>query len=413
MNLNHSYSFQDSLYSNSRFLSNHEMLDVSYNGSRVRLHPDDTLVNSEDRSENQNLAFRSKKDFAIGVFWLMACILSSATIGPVILMVPTKSTYASISWRSQGSCLIMAVWSIVSYIRYSKQKTNRSYDAIESQRLTTWEKIKKDSSPRNLVSTGFMSFFLFAWMLGLVFGCKYTLTAHADVLFCSNGVFILLIALLTCQYVHKYEIVGYTIYGVGVAIMLSDPNATKTEGGMNKSLGNIIALLGALGGALYGIISTKMKRDSPQEVCMFYLFFGHFILQMLLFPHIEENPLLFSVDPEYGLFGWLSDPWLILMMIGFVCPWTGILTNYSLLEAYKYWTLDIVAVFYLTEPYFAEITAIFLGQDEIPGLQTFIGVTILSLGIVLSIYGSKTKAANSTPTRRKDPEADIELSEHM
>ncbi|CAI2368228.1 unnamed protein product [Moneuplotes crassus] len=413
MNLNHSYSFQDSLYSNSRFLSNHEMLDVSCNVSRARLHPDDTLVNSDDRSENLNLAFRSKKDFAIGAFWLVVCILSSATIGPVVLMVPAKSTYASISWRSQGSCLIMAVWSIVSYIRYSKQKINRSFDATESQRLTTWEKIKKDSSPRNLVSTGFMSFFLFVWVFGLVLGCKYTLTAHADVLFCSNGVFILLIALLTCQYVHKYEIVGYIIYGVGVTIMLSDPNATKTEEGMNKSLGNIIALSGALGGALYGIISTKMKRDSPREVCMFYLFFGHFILQMLLFPHIEENPLLFSMDPEYGLFGWLSDPWLILMMLGFVCPWTSILTNYSLLEAYKYWTLDIVAVFYLTEPYFAEITAIFLGQDEIPGLQTFIGVTILSLGIVLSIYGSKTKAANSTLTRRKDPEADIELSEHM
>lgn len=259
-----------------------------------------------------------------------------------------------------------------------------------------------------------MSFFLFMWVLGLVLGCKYTLTAHADVLYCSNGVFILLIAILTCQYVHKFEIGGYLIYGVGVLIMLSDPLATKTGEGTNKMLGNFLAIGGALGGALYGICSTKLKRDSEQVVCMFYLFLGHFIIQILLFPHLEENPLFFSFDSEFGIFGWMSNPWYAAFLLLFVCPWTSIVSNYSLLECYKYWTLDIVAVFFLMEPYFAEVTAILLGQDEMPGSQTFIGVTILSLGIALSIYGSKLKASEAfLPKKKTAEDLKCELSEKL
>ncbi|CAI2367963.1 unnamed protein product [Moneuplotes crassus] len=305
----------------------------------------------------------------------------------------------------------MAVWSIINYIRYSRQSCYQIDESIDYQRLTTWQKIRKDSSPRNLVSTSLMSFFMFMWVFGLVIGCKYTLTAHADVLYCSSGVFILLISILTCRYVNKFEVIGYIVYGVGVAIMLSDPLATKAEGTTNKLLGNLFAFSGAFGGALYGIISTKLKRDSSQEVCLFYLFLGQVIIQVIIFSHAEENPLFFSMDSEYGIFGWLSDPWLIIIMCGFVAPWTSILTNYSLLESYKYWTLDIVAVFFLMEPYFAEISAIFLSQDKIPGLQTFIGVGILSLGIICSIHGSKTKAKEAINDASKNYQEDhIELS---
>ncbi|CAI2368274.1 unnamed protein product [Moneuplotes crassus] len=328
-------------------------------------------------------------------------------------MVPAKSVYVSISWRSQSSCLFMTIWVAISYIKYSRQRVPHSYEASENRRLSTWEKMKKDSSLQNLASFSFMSFFMFMWVFGLILGCKLTLTAHADVLYCSNGVFILLIAILTCQYVHKYEIVGYIIYGVGVIVMLTDPLANKTDEGMNKPLGNFLALTGALGGALYGIVCNKMKRDSPQEVYMFYLFLGHFIIQLIFFSYVEDNPLFFSFDPEYGMFGWLSDPWSFALMIGFVSPWTSILTNYSLLQSYKYWPLDIVAVFFLTEPYFAEITAILLGQDEIPGCQTFIGIVVLSLGIILSIHGSKVKATQAINAKnRRREEALIELPEN-
>ncbi|CAI2369841.1 unnamed protein product [Moneuplotes crassus] len=404
---NYSSHLQDSFHPEGSVFESQGALDLSGHISLVR-----PIADAEACPEGLRLAYTSKKNFLIGAFWLLACILSTSTTGPIVLMIPAKSTYVSISWRSQCSCLIMALWSITGYIRYSRREPSDNYDACESLGLTTWEKIKKDSSPQNLFSTSLMSFFLFIWILGLVLGCKYTLTAHADVLYCSNGVFILLIALLTCQYVHKYEIGGYLVYGVGVLIMLSDPLATKTGEGTNKMLGNFLAISGALGGALFGIVSTKLKRDSDQTVCMFYLFLGHFTIQVLIFPHLEDNPLFFSLDPHFGIFGWLSNPWYAGLMLLFVCPWTSITSNYSLLECYKYWTLDIVAVFFLMEPYFAEIAAILLGQDEIPGSQTFIGVTILSCGIALSIYGSKIKASETmNPKANVTDELNIELSD--
>ncbi|CAI2368503.1 unnamed protein product [Moneuplotes crassus] len=400
----------DSLLSNPHHLSSHDFLDLSDQSSLLKVHQATAVVDEQDL----RLAFRSKKDFMIGVLWLSACILSSATIGPIVLMIPAKSTYVSISWRNQGSCLILAMWSILSYIRYSRQSDTNKYDLNENRCLTTWEKIKKDFSLRNLMASSFMSLFGCVWGFGLVLGCKYTLTAHADVLYCSTGVFILLIAILTCQYVHQYEVIGYIIYGVGAVIMLSDPLASKIGEEMNKPLGNLIAIIGALGGALYGITSTKIKRDNPQQVALLHIFVGNFLLQITVYPHFEANPLFFSFDPEFGIFGWLSDPWIIFMILCLVCPWTSILSNYALLEAYRYWTLDIVAVFFLTEPYFAEITAILLGQDEIPGFQTFIGIGILSVGILLSINGSKIKALEAINPMKKCQEVDdIELSESI
>ncbi|CAI2368181.1 unnamed protein product [Moneuplotes crassus] len=400
----------NSLHSNSHLLSNHDLLDMSHHSSIIRLHPATAVVEEQDL----RIAFRSKKDFMIGALWLAVCILSSATIGPIVLMIPAKSPYVSITWRCQGCILLMALWCIGSYVRESRKREKEGCGISEDQRVKTWEKILKDSSVYNLASAGLMAVFGSIWCFGLVLGCKYTLTAHADVLYCSNGVFILLIAIFTCQYVHKYEIIGYIIYGIGAVIMLSDPLANKIGEEMNKPLGNLIAIIGALGGALYGITSTKMRRDNPQEVALLHIFVGNFILQIIAYPYFDENPLFFSFDPEFGIFGWVSDPWIFMMMFLFICPWTGILVNYSLLECYRYWTLDIVAVFFLTEPYFAEITAIILGQDKIPGFQTFIGIGILSLGILLSINGSKIKATEEAKTSNKcQEEDDIELPENV
>ncbi|CAI2384683.1 unnamed protein product [Moneuplotes crassus] len=411
MSLNRSYNLQEPLQQAELLLNGSDAFEISASSGRMEVNEGSEVSSEKDSTENVKLAFRSKKDFVIGAFWLGVLIVSSATIGPIMLAMPAKSTYVSILWRSQSSCLFMAIWSAISYFKYSRQRVPQSYEASESRRLSTWEKMKKDSSPKNLVSFSFMSFFLFVWVFGLILGCKFTLTAHADVLYCNNGLFILLIAILTCQYVHKYEIIGYVVYGVGILVMISDPNATKTNNDMDKSLGNFLALTGALCGALYGIVSNKMKRDSPQEVCMFYLFLGHFIIQLIFFPQVEDNSLLFSFDPEYGMFGWLSDFWLFLLVFGFMCPWTSVLTNYSLLQSYKYWTLDIVAVSYLTEPYFAQIAAVLFGQDEIPGSQTFIGIIILSIGIILSIHGSKCKTLHRINSQSNDSEQSaIELA---
>jgi hypothetical protein len=85
--------------------------------------------------------------------------------------------------------------------------------------------------------------------MSLVIGCSKTVTSHAQILYCSTGVYILLISLVTCKAVHRFEIYGYIIYIVGLTVTLSDPLAKK-HGGESQSLkGCLIAFMGAGFGA--------------------------------------------------------------------------------------------------------------------------------------------------------------------
>mmetsp|Transcript_5961 Transcript_5961/g.5120 ORF Transcript_5961/g.5120 Transcript_5961/m.5120 type:complete len:118 (+) Transcript_5961:409-762(+) len=106
-----------------------------------------------------------------------------------------------------------------------------------------------DFSPKTLATNALMGFLLFSWVLGLILGCAMTLTAHADVLFSSSGVYILFFAIITCQYVHKYEIFGYLIFAIGVLIMLTDPFAMKEGENNDKFLGDLISFSTAFFGA--------------------------------------------------------------------------------------------------------------------------------------------------------------------
>jgi drug/metabolite transporter (DMT)-like permease len=72
-----------------------------------------------------------------------------------------------------------------------------------------------------------------------------TVSSHAQVLSSSTGVYVLLISLITCRIVHKFEVIGYVIALFGVIIMLSDPFAMKQAGKTNYLLGNVISLTGA------------------------------------------------------------------------------------------------------------------------------------------------------------------------
>jgi len=330
-----------------------------------------------EKKQDLKPAFQSRRNFIIGSFWLVCTITSSALIGPLVLNFPAKSAYVAMSWRTQSS--IFLSFFILLYHYCSKEPGLKLKSFLN------------DHHPKCLLQSAFMAFPLFSWVAGLILGCSLTLTSHADVLFSSPGVFILLFALLSCQYVHKYEIFGYLIFSVGVLIMLTDPYAQKKGDNQNKILGDLVSFLTAFFGAVYATLNEKLKRNFSEFVFLSQLFIFMFIYQIIFIPHLDENELYFSMDPEYGIFGWFNDPhtFTSVNIISFI---TSIVCNFALLKIYEYWTLDIVAIAYLTEPYLAQGAAILLGQDEIPGIQTDVGIIIITLGILLSIYGTKIKA---------------------
>ena len=83
------------------------------------------------------------------------------------------------------------------------------------------------------------------------------------------------------------------------------------------------------------------------------------------------------------------------------------------MKSYKYWPVDLVSAAFLIEPFACEALSILLGQDEIPGLQTLIGLLIISCGILGAVYGSKLKATQKLQFNKEKELIFNEMSEFM
>ena len=129
-------------------------------------------------------------------------------------------------------------------------------------------------------------------------------------------------------------------------------------------------------------------------VIMTHYFICAACLQMIVFPYLEDNPLFFSTNSQYGAFGWITDINLILYHDGFIVPFTGIAANVAFIYCYIYWPLEIVCIAALVEPFIAQFAGVMLGQDEIPGTRTLFGLLIIGVGIVTASYGANLKAIN-------------------
>ena len=88
-----------------------------------------------------------------------------------------------------------------------------------------------------------------------------TLTSHADIMYSSGGVYLLLASLLLCQPVHMLEILGYSLYAIGVYMLFTDPFATKTGMEGQSILGDVYAFAGAGFAAIFSYINSTLANE--------------------------------------------------------------------------------------------------------------------------------------------------------
>lgn len=143
--------------------------------------------------------------------------------------------------------------------------------------------------------------------MGLIIGWYMTVSSHAQVLSSSTGVYVLLISLITCRIVHKFEVIGYVIALFGVIIMLSDPFAMKQAGKTNYLLGNVISLTGAGFAAIIWLLSNRNCQIFHPMVLLTHMYFFYVVIQLLVFPYFQDIQLFYSFDSESGAFGWISN----------------------------------------------------------------------------------------------------------
>jgi len=191
--------------------------------------------------------------------------------------------------------------------------------------------------------------------------------------------------------------------------MFADPHAKKVGAEAPSYLGDLIPFIGAGFGALQGYINHKATHLHPL-IQMHHFFIFSFIFQMIFFPLFVRHPEFYSFDPNYGAFGWLSNSSNFFMVIGVVSPLTGILSNIGYFTAYTYWPMQIVAAAILTEPFIGQIVGIALGQDEVPGILTGLGLIVITIGFMTASYGVKLKQEYQLEEIMLELEEDKELT---
>lgn len=300
------------------------------------------------------LAYTSTKNLAVGIVLLTLMVLSFSFIGPLTLTLPAKNPFVQFSWRTQG-CAMLMVPLTLTYYKLNKGKMD----------------FNKDFSFKNLRINAVNAFFLYIWNLTLVYGCSMTLTSHAVIMNNSSSVLIFLFGLITQQKSHKLEYVSYILYVFGVLLLLTDESATS--GTKNQPYyGSLVAFIGAIFCFFYILHSKKNPTDiHPIAMICQCTVFG-LIYQLLTFPMFTDKSLYLSFDIESGMLGYLSSPSAFFLTLIVIVPLTCFANNVCLYWATKYFEHNIVLAALLLEPFLAQIAAILLGQDSMPGISTLV-----------------------------------------
>jgi hypothetical protein len=320
------------------------------------------------------LAYSSTNNFLIGCFMLFLMVVPSSIIGPMTISLPAKNVFVQASWRFLGWTFLAIPLMIILYLYKGDELSFR-----------------KDFALKNLYKSVVNAFLLFMWNLGFILGCSLTITSHADIMYSSGGVYLILIAIVTGRYVHRLEYFGYGLYLFGVYLMFTDPSATKSNMDGQSYLGDLYAFLGAGCWAAFNLMNEGKSAEVHLLVTLAQNFILSTMFQLLIFPFFVGPSLFFSFNPNYGVFGFLVNFDAFIQLMWVVAPITGILGNIGFYSAYYFFPMEIVTGVMLLEPFFAQVIGVALGQDEIPGPKTVLGWTVISLGFLVAGFGAKYK----------------------
>ncbi|UIZ27587.1 hypothetical protein KXD40_005679 [Peronospora effusa] len=254
-------------------------------------------------------------------------------------------------------------------------------------------------STRNMILFLTCSLSYTVFLMTFLWSLSHTSMDHAYIFNNCHSLLMLAGRLLLGQYVSQFEGLGTAIGTIGGALTTLDyqPSSSMGVEMVPVSLaGDLVALVGAIGGALYLITAKKLRTEMDISI----LFVGMFVLlALLIFPvfSLLDIPFEASRDPNIGLFGWLhpsraaSEAYIVL-----VCTLVGTL---GYIAAIKYFAPIVVSVVMLLEPVVATFMGVAVGVDGYLGVLTVVGSSLIIFGVALVIVSnsSKTQTIDATP----------------
>lgn len=265
------------------------------------------------------------------------------------------------------------------------------YQLYKYRNLIQYHEILNLKTLLYLVATGSV------WCVGstlFVVSTDYTLVSHSIIMMNLSGVCMVALGLIMGTQVHRLEIIGTAIVLIFALVLVSDGESSKVGPNTNILFGDCIALTVSPIYAAFYMMNTKNVKKMPAMIVLHILSCVQVLCYILLMLYKTDLDfaLIFSADPHQGMFGWTSPEFLPLSLF-LVAPIGGVLGTGSYVFLLDYFTPLAVANLFLMEPVFAQGLGIMLGQDNFPGMMTYLGATGIVVGLAFSIKGEGLKLA--------------------
>ncbi|GAB9465838.1 Drug/metabolite transporter [Globisporangium polare] len=314
----------------------------------------------------------------VGYLLLLASLLTISSLGPALDMQAGVDPFMKLFWRSTASVLVFlpfAAWSIYD-------------DGVPH--LTT----------RNMFLFLSCSLSYSLFMMTFLWALSHTSIGHAYIFNNCHSLIMVIGRLMLGQYVSQFEGLGTGIGIIGGTITTLD-HSPMTSGSSSAAVadvslaGDLVALLGAVGGVFYLITAKKLRTEMNVSVLLTGVFLVSALLHFPIFSLLEV-PFEFSTDDTIGLFGWVRSTRIVTeMYIVVVCTLIGTIGYLSVM---KYFDPIVVSVVMLMEPILAAMFGVAAGVDVVPGYFTIGGSLLIILGTSLVIVSnaSRTESIDAT-----------------
>ncbi|KAG2774289.1 hypothetical protein PC129_g5429 [Phytophthora cactorum] len=313
----------------------------------------------------------------IGYVLLLAALFTISSMGAALDLQRNVDPFMKLFWRTTASLIVF----------------------IPLAGAALYDQGLPQFSTRNMILFLTCSLSYAVFLMTFLWSLSHTSIDHAYIFNNCHSLLMVVGRLLLGRYVSQFEGLGTAIGVIGGALTTLDHPQASSSGVevVQVSLaGDLVALVGAVGGALYLITAKKLRTEMDISI----MFVGMFtLLALLIFPvfSLLEIPFDASRDPDMGLFGWLdpsraaSEAYIVL-----VCTLIGTLGYIAVM---KYFAPIVVSVVMLVEPVLAAFMGVAVGVDVFPGLLTIAGSLLIIAGTAMVIVSnsSKTQTIDATP----------------
>ncbi|CAI5727948.1 hypothetical protein KXD40_005726 [Peronospora effusa] len=347
-------------------------------------------LNTRGYDENLEVTVVVKREAPIiGYILLLSSLFTISSVGVALDEVDHVVTpVIRIFWRNMATSMVTLPFALMILFRGRDEPGGLHWKGLVP----------------SIVAAGIAyAFFLGSFVLAL----SITSVGHATLFNNAHSTLLVFWKLAQRKPVAPLEALGAAIGVVGGGVTTMD----TTTGGpdiVSPSLaGDLIALAGAAGGALYFKLAKKVRPHMHLLVFLCGLT-ATSAVTLLVYMLISGQDLSLSTDPYDGVFGWLTpsvNRLVVVVYLVFICDCIGTMGYIGVM---KYFDPIVVSVVCLMEPIVATAQGIVMRVDTIPGPFTFVGAALVIGGTALVLRSQRCKtekvdateavlASNATP----------------